>query len=336
MKKIVLLLIFLSISFIVFSCKEGKKDTVVEANPLPSFNEVPSKNAIINYVKTITDSTSADYVKPEDRIVCFDNDGTLWAEQPLPSQIFFVFDKIKELAKTNAKYKIESPYKEVINDDLKGLLKVDKQKLIAMIGEIDSLNNENYNDVVNHWLDSAKHPKLGITYNKTVYQPMLELLDYLRANDFTIYIVSGGGTKFMRAWQPKIYGIEENNIIGSTFKTEVIQKGDSIAVLPTSKFDFYDDHMGKVINIQKIIGKKPIMIIGNSDGDLEMMEYASTNNPHKSLMLYVKHTDGEREFDYSKGVIAGALKNGEVVANKKGWTIIDMKKDWKTVFPDKK
>ncbi len=324
---------FLTIMLAV-SCKDDKKEVVAEKDPLPSFNEVKAKTDIINYVKSVTDSTKATYVKPEDRIVCFDNDGTLWAEQPLPSQLFFVFDKVKELSQTNEKYKTESPYKEVVENDIPGLLKADKQKIIAMLGEIDSLNHENYNEVVNNWLNNTQHPTLKRSYASTVYQPMLELLDYLRANDFTIYIVSGGGLKFMRAWQSRIYGIEENKIIGTTFKTQAVQKGDSIAVVPTSEFEFFDDHMGKVINIQKIIGKKPIMIVGNSDGDLEMMEYSSTENKYPTLMVYVNHTDGEREFLYNEKTPMGRLEKGKVVAQKNGWTIIDMKTDWNKVFPE--
>lgn len=319
---------------LTISCKGDKKEEVAENDPLPSFNEVKAKTDIINYVKLVTDSTKATYVKPEDRIVCFDNDGTLWAEQPLPSQVLFVFDKVKELSQTNTKYKTESPYKEVVENDIPGLLKADKHKLIKMIGEVDSLNHENYGEVVNNWINNTQHPVLKRSYTSTVYQPMLELLDYLRANDFTIYIVSGGGVKFMRAWQPRIYGIEENKIIGTTFKTEAIQKDDSIEVVPTSEFEFYDDHMGKVINIQKIIGKKPIMIVGNSDGDLEMMEYSSTENKYPTLMVYVNHTDAEREFLYDEKTPTGRLEKGKEVAQKNGWTIIDMKTDWNKVFPE--
>lgn len=320
---------------LTISCKDDKKEAPIsEKDPLPSFNEVKSKTDIINFVTSVTDSTNANYIKPEDRIACFDNDGTLWAEQPLPSQLFFVFDKVKELSETHPEYKTESPYKEVLANDIHGLLKVDKSKLIAMIGEVDSLAHDNYNKTVSNWVDNSNHPTLKRSYASTVYQPMLELLDYLRANKFTIYIVSGGGTKFMRAWQPEIYGITENHIIGSTFKTKTIQQNDSIVVVPTSEFDFYDDHMGKVINIEKIIGKQPVMVVGNSDGDLEMMQYASTDNPHKSLMVYVNHTDGEREFLYDEKTPAGRLEKGMEVAQKNDWTIIDMKTDWKTVFPE--
>ncbi len=329
LKSIILCLVLVGY---LISCKQNKAEITVD--PLPSFNEVASKSKIIEFVSKVVDSTNINYVAPEDRIVCFDNDGTLWAEQPLPSQLYFVFDKVKELSQNNSKYKTESPYKEVVENDLEALLKIDKAKLISMIGEIDSLYHENYNQTVSKWLSTAKHPILKRTYTTTVYQPMLELLDYLRANNFTIYIVSGGGAKFMRAWQPQIYGIEENHIIGSTFKTETIQFEDSIAVVPTSTFDFYDDHLGKVINIEKMIGKKPIMIVGNSDGDLEMMEYASTNNPHPTFMLYLNHTDGKREFLYDEKTPAGRLEEGMEIAKKNSWTLIDMKQDWNTVFVD--
>ncbi|MEZ4882421.1 MAG: haloacid dehalogenase-like hydrolase [Flavobacteriaceae bacterium] len=328
-------IIFLAIVVLcVFSCKQKQENPPIQKDPLPSFNDVQSKANIMAFVQSVTDSTSSNYVKPIDRIACFDNDGTLWAEQPLPSQLFFVFDKVREMARSNPKYATESPYKQVVENNLEELLKQDKDKLVAMIGEVDSLFYPNYKETVNSWIDTVQHPVLNRPYASTVYQPMIELLDYLRANQFTVYVVSGGGVAFMRAWQPVIYGIPENNIIGSTFKTEAVQKNDSIAVVPTSQFDFYDDHMGKVINIQKTIGKKPIMVVGNSDGDLEMMEYAFTNNPHPTFMLYVNHTDGEREFLYDEKTIAGKLIKGKEVAKKNGWTIIDMRNDWKTVFPN--
>ncbi|GLU45280.1 HAD family phosphatase [Allomuricauda sp. NBRC 101325] len=315
---------------LMLSCKEGYTEKTID--PLPTFNEAKSKSEIIAFVSSVTDPSNPNFVEPKDRIVCFDNDGTLWAEQPLPSQIFFVFDKVKELAQTNPKFITESPYKEVLANDIEGILKVDKAKTIAMIGKVDSLYHTDYDTTVDSWLKNAKHPYLKRPYDKTIYQPMMELLDYLRENEFTIYIVSGGGTNFMRAWQPELYNIDKNYIVGSTFKTETVQQEDSIAVLPTSEFDFYDDHMGKVISIQKIIGKKPIMVVGNSDGDLEMMEFADTDNPHATLMVYVLHSDGEREFLYNEKTPMGRLEKGWEVAQRKGWTIIDMKKDWKEVF----
>lgn len=327
-------ILILVLFFSVYSCKKSEpKHDVEKGKLLSSFNEGTAKENIINFVQSVTDPNSKNYIKPEDRIAVFDNDGTLWAEQPLPSQVYFSFDQIKKFVEEQPKFKNESPFKNVLDNDLNGLVKDHAKGLFKVIGMADSLNYANYNQVVDNWINTVKHPKLGIPYKNTVYVPMLEVLDYLRKNEFKIYIVSGGGTKFMRAWQPSIYGIPEENIIGSTFETKAVQKGDSIAVVPTTTFEFLDDHIGKVININKMIGKKPVMIFGNSDGDLEMMEYATTDNEKPTLMVFVNHTDGEREFKYDDKTISGKLIKGKEVAQKKGWTIIDMKNDWKTIFP---
>lgn len=319
----------------VITCKQHSKEAEkATVDPLPSFNEVASKTNIMAFVEKITDSTNADYVKPEDRIACFDNDGTLWVEQPLPSQLFFAFDKIKAMAADHPEWKTEMPFKAIVENNLEGMKTFHTTDVLKLVGTAHATQNvDEFTQDLRNWLLTAQHPTLKKPYTQLVYKPMLELLHYLRDNQFKIYIVSGGSQEFMRAWAPKIYGIPEENIIGSTFKREVVGQGDSLSVAQTAQFDFNDDHEGKIISINKFIGKKPIMVVGNSDGDLEMMEYCATNNPLPHFLLYVKHTDGNREFDYSKGVIAGALKKGETVAKEKGWTIIDMKTDWKTVFP---
>lgn len=336
-KKAFLLLLITASLNLQWSCKEQSKTTVepeIVKTVLPSFNEGTSKADIITFVETISDSTSNNYVKPEDRIACFDNDGTLWVEQPLPSQIFFVFDRIKELAADHPEWTNEMPFKAVIEDDMETIKTLHTEDLIKLIGVAQaSTNVDNFDAVVNNWLKTSVHPVMKKPYTQLVYQPMLELLDYLRAHQFKIYIVSGGSQEFMRAWAYKAYGIPKEHTIGTTFKREVIKQGDSITVAQTTDFEFYDDHEGKVLAISKFIGKKPILIGGNSDGDLEMMQYCDTNNPLPHLLIYVNHTDGEREFLYDEHTPMGTLEKGMDVALRHGWTIIDMKTEWNTVYP---
>lgn len=338
-KNIIPLLIALAL--ISTSCKKEKSDNVIESvaaltDPLPSFNEGTAKQNIINFVKAVTDADNPDFVPEEDRIVCFDNDGTLWAEQPLPNQLYFTIDRIKELAKSEPELAQKQPFKAIIENDMETIKKFHTEDLLALVTKVNSATKtEDMDKIVNDWFANAQHPVLKKPYDKVVYQPMLELLDYLRANNFKIFIVSGGSVEFMRPFAQRVYGISTENVIGSRMKTEAVRDdkaSDSLYVSRLPEFVFNDDKEGKVVSIEEFIGKKPVMVVGNSDGDLAMMEYTSLQD-RKTLMVYLKHTDGEREFDYSKGVLLGALKDGEEVAKKGGWTIIDMKTDWNTVFP---
>ncbi|MFV0607085.1 MAG: HAD family hydrolase [Niabella sp.] len=339
MKTTQLILIFLFV--LTVSCKNDKSskqptETLKTTSQLPSFNEGAAKQNIINFVNAVTDSASPDFVPVQDRIVCFDNDGTLWAEQPLPNQVYFTFDRIKELAKTNPELGEKQPFKAVIENDMETIKKFHTEDLLALVTKVNSVTKtEELDKIVNDWFATAQHPILKKPYDKVVYQPMLELLDYLRANQFKIFIVSGGSVEFMRPFTQRVYGVSTENVIGSRMKMKAVRNdaaSDSLYVSRLPEFVFNDDKEGKVVSIQEFIGKKPIMVVGNSDGDLAMMEYAALQD-RKTLMVYLKHTDGEREFDYSKGVIIGTLKDGEEVAKKGGWTIIDMKTDWNTVFP---
>lgn len=303
-----------------------------ELPKLESFNEGKTKSQIIDFVANAVNPKSTGYIKPEDRIACFDNDGTLWCEQPLPAQAYFAFDRIKNLAKDHPEWINQQPYKSVLEDDFKTLTSLPVSEIFKVIATAESAENvENYDAVVNEWMKTSKHPKYGIPFNKLVYQPMLEVLAYLRLNGFKIFIVSGGSTEFMRAWAPAVYNVPKEQIIGSTMKLDAKQSGDSIMIKRLPELEFNDDHIGKAISIEKFIGKKPIIVFGNSDGDLEMMEYAYFQSKPK-LMVYVKHTDGEREYFYDDKTAYGKLVKGEVIANKYNWTIIDMKRDWKTVF----
>ncbi len=336
MKKKFLFLIVCVSLFLLSSCKkEQTKSVTTKVNALTSFNQVKSKKEIINYVTKITTKGSTSFVPVKDRIAVFDNDGTLWVEQPLPSQVYFAIDRIKELAKTgDFNWEKQFPFSAIIENDSAALKKIGKKEVIQIVGKAHATNTvEDLDSLVKKWLQTAKHPVLKQPYTNLVYQPMLEVIHYLKENKFKIFIVSGGSLEFMRVWAPEIYGIDKDRIIGSTFKTQPKIEEENIEITQTETFDFNDDHEGKVIAINKFIGQKPIMIFGNSDGDLEMMEYATTNNPYTTLMVYLNHTDKEREFYYTSKMLAGTLVKGMEVAKTKNWTIIDMKNDWKTVFP---
>ncbi len=323
------------LSVYIMSCGEGT-DTYTKEAPLPSFKDGQIKEDILQFVRAVSDENNEAYVDPENRIVVFDNDGTLWAEQPLPSQLYFAGDRLRQLA-SQGDYDWESqlPYSAVIARDSSQMMKFSKSDIIKIVGKAHATTDvDSFGLFVNQWMDTAIHPILGRKYSDCVYKPMLELLELLREYDFKIFIVSGGSMEFMRAWAPGIYDIEKANIIGTSFKTVTLQKGDSIRLSQTEDFEFNDDHEGKVIAINKFIGQKPILVVGNSDGDLEMMEYATTESLYATYILYVDHDDAEREFLYDEHVLSGALVKGKEVAASKGWSVLSMKNDWLEVWKD--
>ncbi len=336
--KIKIGLLFAVFTIGVLACKSNtsKKGSTAEpdrSSVLPSFNEGKAKDSIIDFVEAVTTEGGPEYIAPNDRIVCFDNDGTLWTEQPLPNQIYFTLDRIRALAKTDKHLQEQQPFKAVIENDTAAMSKFTAADVITLAAKADAIDKvEDFNAVVQDWFKVAKHPRYERSFDQVVYQPMLELLDYLRAHDFRIFIVSGGSVEFMRAFSSKVYGIETQNVIGSRMKLEVEGDADSMRVRRLAEFAFNDDKKGKVLSIEEFIGRKPIMVVGNSDGDLAMMEYAF-NQKRKTLMVYVKHDDADREYFYDAHVLAGKLEQGEKVALENNWTIISMKKDWKTVFP---
>ena len=321
------------------SCVQNKNaetinDVIVEnADPLPSWNEGATKSAIIDYVNDITNSKSPNFIEIKDRIATFDNDGNLWSEQPAYFQLFFAMDRIKELAADHPEWKTQQPYKAVLENNMQELAKQGEHGLIKLVVTTHTgTTAEEFYTIVKEWVAKAKHPTKNIGYRKLVYQPMLELLQYLRANNFKTYIVSGGGVDFMRAFVTEIYGIPEEQIIGSRFKTEYDYNNGNPIINRLPELEFNNDKAGKAINIQKIIGKKPVFSSGNSDGDLAMMQYTASNKL-KSFMLYVHHTDSVREWAYDRNSHIGKLDKGLDEANEKGWTIIDMQKDWKIIYP---
>jgi len=307
------------------------KDSLIDH--LPSWNEGVTKTNIVNYVSEVTNTESENFIPIGDRIATFDNDGNLWAEQPAYFQLFFAIDRVKAMAVNHPEWKDQQPFKAVLENDMEALIKQGEHGLVQLIMTTHAGNTtDEFDAIVKDWIATAKHPTKNVGYDKMVYQPMLELLSYLRANDFKTYIVSGGGVDFMRAFVSPVYGIPSEQIIGSRIKTEFDYNNGNPVIKRLPELDYNDDNEGKPLNIQKIIGKKPVFASGNSDGDLQMMQYAASNK-YKSFMLYVHHTDSIREWAYDRDSHIGRLDKGLDQAIKDGWTVIDMKKDWKVIYP---
>jgi phosphoserine phosphatase len=339
MKKYILFFIG-TLFFVTVGCK--KENTVKinaleikeqQVDPLPSWNEGTVKSNIKNYIEEVTDKKSLNFIPVKDRIATFDNDGNLWSEKPVYYQLYFAIDRVKAMSINHPEWKNKQPFKAVLENDMKELAKQGEHGLVKLVMATHSGNTpEEFEKDVKEWIETAKHPTKNVGYDKLVYQPMLELLTYLRAKDFKTYIVSGGGVDFMRAFVTEIYGIPKEQIIGSRIKTEFDYNNGSPVIKRLPELDFNDDKEGKAINIQKIIGKKPVFSSGNSDGDLQMMQYAASNT-YKSFMLYLHHTDEVREWAYDRDSHIGKLDKGLDQAQKEGWTVIDMKNDWKVVYP---
>ena len=333
-------LLILGIVFSIFSICTSNTESVNEAtrnaeisNPLPSWNEGATKSAIINYVVDVTNSESENFIAISDRIATFDNDGNLWSEQPAYFQLFFAMDRVKALAPDHPEWKNKQPYKAVLENDMATLAKQGEHGLLQLVMATHANNTTNeFEAIVKEWLATAKHPRFDRPYTDLVYQPMLELIKYSQENDFKTFIVSGGGIEFMRPWVEEVYGIPKDQVIGSSIKTKYEYNEGSPVIRRLPEIDFIDDKEGKPEGIHKFIGRKPVFASGNSDGDLQMMRWAASNSL-KSFMLYVHHTDSIREWAYDRESHIGRLDKGLDEANEKGWTVIDMKKDWKIIYP---
>lgn len=322
---------------ILSSCQsepEEKKYDKETREVLPSWEDSETKNRVIDFVQMTTD-TSGQFVPEADRIAVFDNDGTLWSEQPMYFQLFFAIDQVKAMAADHPEWNEEEPMKSVLNNDMASLKKQGIDGVMKLIMTTHAgMTEAEFRETVSQWADTARHPQTDMRYVDMVYQPMLELLDYLEDNGFKIYIVSGGGVSFMRAWAPEVYGIPEERIIGTTLETEFVNDSAGRKVMRKPAIDFIDDKEGKPENINRIIGKKPLIAFGNSDGDLAMMQYtASRQGPF--LVAYIHHTDSLREYAYDRESHIGKFDRGLDRAMKNEWLLVDMKKDWKTIYPEK-
>ena len=318
----------------VITCTLVFLTTVVQAaDPLPSWNDGKAKQAIIEFVEKVTKSGSPDLVDQPERIAVFDNDGTLWTEQPMYVQAFFVIDRIKQLGAQHPDWHDKEPFASALRGDGKAALAGGAHALLEMLMATHTgMTTKEFDAIVRNWIATARHPKTGLLFTEMVYQPMLEVLSYLRANGFKTFIVSGGGMEFMRPWAEKVYGIPPEQVIGSSIKTKFeIRNGQPLLVrLP--EINFVDDKEGKPVGIQMHIGRQPLAAFGNSDGDLQMLQWTTAGDGPR-FGLYVHHTDALREWAYDRQSSIGRLDQGLGEAKAKGWTVVDMKKDWKVIYP---
>lgn len=301
-------------------------------DPLPSWNDGAAKKSIITFVDRVTTEGSLDFVPVAERIATFDNDGTLWSEQPMYFQAFFVFDRIKILAPQHPEWKDKEPFASVLRGDVKASLAGGEHALLEMVMATHAnLTTEEFEQIVKDWIANAKHPVTGRLLTDMVYQPMLELLDYLRANGFKTYIVSGGGIEFMRPWTERVYGIPPEQVIGSSIRTRFELRDGQPVLVRLPEINFIDDKAGKPVGIQQHIGRRPIAAFGNSDGDFEMLDW-TTSGSGPRFGLIVHHTDADREWAYDRSSHVGKLDKGLSEAASKSWTVVSMKEDWKMIY----
>jgi phosphoglycolate phosphatase-like HAD superfamily hydrolase len=303
------------------------------ADPLPSWNNGATKKAITDFVARVTTQDGADFVPPEQRIATFDNDGTLWAEQPIYFQAAFALDRVKAMAPQHPEWKSRQPFKAFLAGDRKALAEQGEKGLLTLVAAAHSgMTTDDFAKFVADWLATAKHPRFNRPYNELVYRPMVELLGYLRANGFKTFIVSGGGVEFMRVWAEKAYGIPPEQVVGSSGVVK-FQSGPNgkPELMKLSKVEFVDDGPGKPVGINRFIGRRPIFAFGNSDGDLQMLQW-TTAGPGARFAGIVHHTDAAREYAYDRQSKVGKLDKALDEAKAKGWTVVDMKQDWKKVF----
>lgn len=307
--------------------------TAVASDPLPSWNDNTAKQSVMEFVERVTDEGSPDFVPVEERIATFDNDGTLWSEQPYYFQLAFALDRVKAMAPDHPEWKTKQPFKGVLEGDLKAVMAGGKKSLIEIVAATHAgMTADEFEQIVTDWISTAKHPKTGRLYKEMIYQPMLELLTYLRANGFKTFIVSGGGIEFMRPWTEATYGIPPEQVVGSSIKSRYEVRDGKPVIVRLPEIDFVDDKEGKPVGIHSHIGRRPILAAGNSDGDWQMLQYTTIDHS-PSFGLIVHHTDGEREWAYDRESHIGQLDKALDDAKQKGWTVVDMKQDWKTIYP---
>ncbi len=311
--------------------------SVVRANdPLPSWNAGPTKDAIVKFVERVTTKGSPDYVPPAARIATFDNDGCLWSEKPVYFQLLFSIDRIKALAPKHPEWKTEQPFQTVLEGDQTALTKLTEKDLLKLLmASHAGMTTSEFRQTVKDWLKTTKHPRFNQPFNTLIFQPMLEVLAYLRANGFKTYIVSGGGIEFLRVFAEEAYGIPPEQVIGSSIKTKFEIRDGKPVIVRLPEIDFIDDKAGKPVAINKFIGRRPIAAFGNSDGDLQMLQWTTAGKGLRFGLL-VHHTDAKREWAYDRQSHVGRLDVALDEARQQGWTVMDMKRDWKTIYPFQK
>jgi phosphoglycolate phosphatase-like HAD superfamily hydrolase len=326
----------LAVALVGWPTPTRSQDKSAPSDALPSWNDGPAKKAVLDFVARVTKEGGPDYVKPELRVACFDNDGTLWCERPIYFQFEFAMHRVKVLAPKHPEWKTTEPFKSALADDVKGMLAHGEKGLTdMMMAGHAGMTPQDFDLTVRDWLASTRHPRFHRPYNELVYQPMLEVLAYVRQNGFKTFIVSGGGNEFMRVWAEKAYGIPPEQIVGTTIKTKFELKDGKPTLIRLPQVDFIDDGPGKPVGIQQYIGRRPILTFGNSDGDLQMLQW-TTAGAGPRLGLIVHHTDAEREYAYDRDSPVGRLDKAWDQAKEHGWIVIDMKKEWKVIFPFQK
>jgi len=301
---------------------------------LPSWNDTASRQALVAFVESVTKEGAPTFVPPAERIAVFDNDGTLWAEQPMYFQLAFALDRIHALAPEHPEWKETEPFASVLKGELEGVMAGGEKAVAQLVMTTHAgMTADEFGAVVDGWIRTAKHPQTGRLYSEMVYQPMLEVLDYLRANGFKTFIVSGGGQDFMRVFAERVYGIPPEQVMGSAIEASYEMRDGKPVIVKQPELDFVDDKAGKPVGIYRLIGRRPILAFGNSDGDREMLQYTAIGSPRPSLAVLVHHTDGEREVAYDRESHIGKLDAALDEAAQRGWVVVDMKADWKRVFP---
>lgn len=327
-------LLFSAVSCLVFSTctSPPQSQTVQSGDPLPSWNDGATKQRIIEFVETVTDASNPQYVPPSERIATFDNDGTLWCEQPLYTQLQFAIDRVQALAPDNPQWKTEPWFQAIIEGDQEQLGAITDKDLVEIVMLTHGgMTTDQFAETVQSWITTAKHPRFEVLYKELTYQPMLEILTYLRENHFETFIVSGGGIDFMRVFAEEAYGIPPQQVMGSSIKTEFRIVDGRPVLFRLPELNFIDDKEGKPVGIHQFIGRRPIAAFGNSDGDLQMLQYAVAGEGAR-LAFLLHHDDAEREYAYDRESHVGRLDKALDEAREKNWIVASMKNDFKTVF----
>jgi len=332
--------LLVSTSLLIISCDQpqpktetpAEKTVAAQTDPLPSWNDGATKQSIIDFVTKTTTAGSADFIPVAARIACFDNDGTLWGEQPLYFQFFFAMDRIKGMAPQHPDWKTKQPYKALLEGDMKTVMAGGEKALLQIVMATHSgMTTDEFSKTVKDWMATATHPVTKKHYNEMIYQPMVELLNYLRSNNYKTFIVSGGGVDFMRPWVEQAYGIPPDQVVGSSGKVKYDTLNGKPVLMKLPEINFIDDKEGKPVGIHQYIGKRPVFTAGNSDGDYAMLQYTSTGDGPRFGMI-VHHTDSAREYAYDRSSHIGHLEKGLDDAVKYKWLVVDMKQDWKKIY----
>jgi phosphoglycolate phosphatase-like HAD superfamily hydrolase len=319
---------YLFLSCSIFSLQQLS----AQSDPLPSWNDTASKKSIESFVDRVTKEGGPDFVPPAERIATFDNDGTLWVESPMYTQVAFAFYRVKQIAPQHPEWKTKQPFKGVLEGDMKAVAATGEKGIMEIVAATSAgMTTEEFQKMVSDWMVEARDQKFNHPYNELIYQPMVELLAYLRNNGFKTFIVSGGEQEFMRPWAEKAYGIPPEQVVGSTMKTQFEMRDGTPVIMRLPQIGFVDDGPGKPVGISEFIGRRPILAFGNSDGDLQMLEWTAAGSGPR-LMLLVHHTDADREYAYDRKSSVGKLDKALDEANAKGWIVVSMKDDWKRIF----